>query len=251
MRSLCAWTGWVCRWWRCSRRLRPASRWRRFTPGFAIAAASMARVLLFGISVYVFFFVRGAAVSFNIVRVLFWAAVGSAVFACLDFYFQFPAPGGYGPQFIWLESGVFRRAQGVFYEASTLGNLCAFFLEMIAVALFRPRAREAGFLSRDAGGRSRIGVGAGVVLFARIAGEPRCGAGGAVVAQPEARAIGTAAGRGCRLGRGRVRAAGRHFSRFSRGPTGCGLRSRSPTFSNRRTRFFRDASTVGRFSRSS
>jgi O-antigen ligase len=107
--------------------------------GFPIAAASMARVMLFGISVYVYFFVRGASVSFNIVRVLFWAAVGSAVLACLDFYFQFPAPGGYGPQFIWLDSGVFRRAQGVFYEASTLGNLCAFFLEMIAVAMFRPR----------------------------------------------------------------------------------------------------------------
>jgi O-antigen ligase len=107
--------------------------------GLPIAAASMARVMLFGISVYVFFFVRGASVSFNIVRVLFCAAVGSAVLACLDFYFQFPAPGGYGPQFIWLESGVFRRAQGVFYEASTLGNLCAFFLEMIAVAIFRPR----------------------------------------------------------------------------------------------------------------
>jgi hypothetical protein len=110
--------------------------------GFLIAAASVARVALFGISVYVFFFVRGASVSFRIVRLMFWAAVGSALFACLDFYFQFPAPGGYGPQFIWLESGVFRRAQGVFYEASTLGNLCAFFLEMIAVALFRPRGER-------------------------------------------------------------------------------------------------------------
>jgi O-antigen ligase len=121
--------------------------------GYLIAAASLARVLLFGISVYVFFFVRGANVSFNIVRVLFWAAVGSAVFACLDFYFQFPAPGGYGPQFIWLESGVFRRAQGVFYEASTLGNLCAFFLEMIAVALFRPRGeRPVSMFAMLAGG---------------------------------------------------------------------------------------------------
>jgi O-antigen ligase len=110
--------------------------------GLPIAAGSMARVMLFGISVYVFFFVRGAAVSLNIVRVLFWTAVGSAIFACLDFYFQFPAPAGYGPQFIWLESGVFRRAQGVFYEASTLGNLCVFFLEMIAVALFLPRAER-------------------------------------------------------------------------------------------------------------
>jgi O-antigen ligase len=110
--------------------------------GLPVAAQSMARVMLFGISVYVLFFVRGSAVSFQIVRLLFWAAVGSAVFACLDFYFQFPAPGGYGRQFIWLESGVFRRAQGVFYEASTLGNLCAFFLEMIAVALFRTRTER-------------------------------------------------------------------------------------------------------------
>jgi O-antigen ligase len=110
-----------------------------FYSGVSIAAASLARTILFGISVYVFLFVRAGAVPFRIVRLLFWAAVGSAVFACLDFYFQLPAPGGYGPQFIWLDSGVFRRAQGFFYEASTLGNLCAFFLEMIAVAAFRPR----------------------------------------------------------------------------------------------------------------
>jgi len=107
--------------------------------GLPIAAASMARVMLFGISLYVFLFVRGVPVPFPIVRLLFWAATASAMFACLDFYFQFPAPAGYGPQFIWLESGVFRRAQGVFYEASTLGNVCVFFLVMIAVALSRPR----------------------------------------------------------------------------------------------------------------
>src|SRR5262249_33128343 len=46
---------------------------------------------------------------------------------------------GYGPQFVWLDSGVFRRVQGFFYEASTLGNFCVFFLVMIAVALARPR----------------------------------------------------------------------------------------------------------------
>src|SRR5207302_4425166 len=73
---------------------------------------------------------------------LYYVAVGTALFACVDFYFQFPAPAGFGPQFIWLPSGVFRRAQGVFYEASTLGNLCAFFLEMIAVLLFRPRDEQ-------------------------------------------------------------------------------------------------------------
>lgn len=110
--------------------------------GAAVAAGSLARVCLFGIGCYVFAY---AAVGpeqrhQRLAARLFWFAAGSALFACLDFYFQWPAPAGYGPQFIWLDSGVFRRAQGVFYEASTLGNLCVFFLTMSAVALVRPRS---------------------------------------------------------------------------------------------------------------
>jgi len=113
--------------------------------GWPIAAASFARVLLLGISAFVFLYVASgpgrmqAAQGFRWIRLLFWAASLSALFACVDFYLQFPAPAGFEQQFIWLETGVFRRAQGVFYEASTLGNLCAFFLVMAAVALFRPR----------------------------------------------------------------------------------------------------------------
>lgn len=113
--------------------------------GLTIATGSLARVLLFGISFYIFLYVRdgpGALESsqaLRSVRMLFLAAVLSAVFACIDFYFHFPAPAGYEQQFVWLDSGVYRRAQGFFYEASTLGNLCVFFLVMIAVALFRPR----------------------------------------------------------------------------------------------------------------
>lgn len=105
--------------------------------GFDVAAGSLARTLLFGISVYVYFYAGAPAPRLGI---LYGAAAASALFACIDFYFQFPAPAGYGAQFVWLESGVFRRAQGVFYEASTLGNFCAFFLVMIAVALSRPQA---------------------------------------------------------------------------------------------------------------
>jgi hypothetical protein len=111
--------------------------------GAVAAAGSAARVLLFGISIYVFFY--GAygpgrqADAMHSVRLLYGAAVAAALFACVDFYFQFPAPAGYGPQFVWLDSGVYRRAQGLFYEASTLGNFCAFFLVMIAVAFTRPR----------------------------------------------------------------------------------------------------------------
>jgi O-antigen ligase len=108
--------------------------------GPVIAAASAARVLLFGISIYMFFYAAFGPGSSELtrstggIRALYWAGIASALFACVDFYFQFPAPAGFGPQFVWLDSGVFRRAQGVFYEASTLGNVCAFFLVMTAVA---------------------------------------------------------------------------------------------------------------------
>ncbi|MGO9261973.1 MAG: O-antigen ligase family protein [Bryobacteraceae bacterium] len=113
-----------------------------FHSGALVAAASLARVALFGISLYVFFYTAcGPARDtdpYPQVRLLYWVAVAAALFACIDFYFQFPAPAGYGPQFVWLDSGVYRRAQGLFYEASTLGNFCAFFLVMIAVSLSRP-----------------------------------------------------------------------------------------------------------------
>jgi len=128
--------------------------------GPTIAAASLARVALFGISVYIFFYTAygpgKSAESMQWIRPLFWIAAASALFASLDFYFQFPAPAGFGAQFVWLDSGVYRRAQGVFYEASTLGNFCAFFLILIAVCWARPRAEAP--LSRKA-------LAAGGVLF--------------------------------------------------------------------------------------
>jgi hypothetical protein len=119
-----------------------------FYSGFSVAAGSLMRVLLFGIPVYVFFYSAygpEAGTRMDAVgraRTLYWFGVLSAAFACIDFYYQFPAPAGYGPQFIWLDSGVYRRAQGVFYEASTLGNVCAFFLVMIAVTLLRGPKRR-------------------------------------------------------------------------------------------------------------
>jgi len=130
--------------------------------GTSIAVASLARVLLFGISVYVLLYTATGPARYDdrdirrTTRLLFAVACGSALFACIDFYFQFPAPAGYGPQFVWLDSGIFRRAQGFFYEASTLGNFCAFFLVMICVALFR----RGGWLPC-----SRKALAAGGVLF--------------------------------------------------------------------------------------
>ena len=103
---------------------------------------SIARVCLFSIGVYVFFSACAGPrePGYNPMRLtgfLFATGVAAALFGCADFYFHFPAPEGFGQQFIWLDEGVFRRAQGLFYEASTFGNLCAFFLVMIAVAVSR------------------------------------------------------------------------------------------------------------------
>jgi len=132
--------------------------------GAEVAAGSLARVALFGIPVYVFLYAAhgpaGDFDSFRATRWLYAAAAAAALFACVDFYYQFPAPAGYGPQFVWLDTGVYRRAQGLFYEASTLGNFCAFFLVMIAVSLSRPR-------SETPVPRAAMAAG-GAVLFAAL-----------------------------------------------------------------------------------
>ena len=136
-----------------------------FYSGWEAAGGSLARVALFGISVYLFFYCSSGPArdvdAARSVRLLYMAAVVAALFACVDFYFQFPAPAGYGPQFVWLDSGVFRRAQGLFYEASTLGNFCAFFLVMIAVAF--SRAREESPVARK-----WLALGAAVFLAALV-----------------------------------------------------------------------------------
>ena len=94
--------------------------------------------------------------------------------------------------------GVYRRAQGFFYEASTLGNFCAFFLVMIAVAFSRPRDRIAGLADGARGGRRDVLRGAGALVLARIADLRRDRARGADVA---------ATGGGCASARLAVAAA--------------------------------------------
>jgi O-antigen ligase len=118
--------------------------WAAFYSGKEIAIGALARVVLFGLGVYIFAYTltgdqTDSPEPFEFVRFLFVLATGEAIFACLDFYFHWPAPAGFGPQFVWVGHGVFRRAQGLFYEASTLGNFCAFFLMFILVCLFHPK----------------------------------------------------------------------------------------------------------------
>jgi O-antigen ligase len=110
--------------------------------GASVGAQSAVRGLLFAIAPFVFLYTvagpREQRAETGLVKILFWLAVAAAAFACLDFYYQLPAPAGFGPQYVWLDSGVFRRAQGLFYDASALGNFCVFFLVVVLVALVRP-----------------------------------------------------------------------------------------------------------------
>jgi O-antigen ligase len=109
--------------------------------GVALAGASAARFVLFACGIYVYFTAsQGPGIvdrhqAKRSARWLFVIAAAAALFGCVDFVYQFPAPAGFGEQFIWLRSGVYRRAQGLFYDASALGNFCAFFLVMSVVAL--------------------------------------------------------------------------------------------------------------------
>ncbi len=111
--------------------------------GPAVAAGSLARVFLLGIGFYsLFYFAYGPvdppAQSWRWARWLYGVGAVSALYACIDFYFQLPAPAGFAEQFVRMGEGSYRRAQGVFYDAGMLGNLCAFFLVMMAIAWLRP-----------------------------------------------------------------------------------------------------------------
>jgi hypothetical protein len=67
--------------------------------GSQVALLSLARIMLFAIAPLVFFYtatqtVAGAMASMRFTRFLFRLATIAALFACADFYFQFPSPAG-------------------------------------------------------------------------------------------------------------------------------------------------------------
>jgi O-antigen ligase len=102
-----------------------------------------------------------------------------------------------------LSESVLRRAQGVFYEASTLGNLCVFFLVMIAVALLEPGGRRIASTSVLALGAvvftaalafsysrgSVAGLAVALTAFTQIGRAPKWKSAAALVACVEAGAL--------------------------------------------------------------
>ena len=72
---------------------------------------------------------------------LLWLGALSALYGIIDFYYPLPLPHPFADQFIYLKGERIRRAQGVFYEASSFGNLCAFFLSFSLFLLYSLRKR--------------------------------------------------------------------------------------------------------------
>ncbi len=119
-----------------------------FFSGPMVAAGSAARIGLLGLTAYTFFYLAcgpGRAIpADSLVRTVFCAGFVSAAFAAADFYFQLPVPARFAEQYVWLSDGVYRRAQGTFYEASTLASLCILMLALTVSAGFWRTVRTLG-----------------------------------------------------------------------------------------------------------
>lgn len=68
-------------------------------------------------------------------KFLLGVGVVAATYGIIDFYFPIPIPHPFADQYIYLDGRMIRRAQGMLYEASSFGNLSAFFLSLTFVIL--------------------------------------------------------------------------------------------------------------------
>jgi O-antigen ligase len=72
----------------------------------------------------------------GLVKFLLCVATIAALYGIIDFYLPVPIPHPFADQYIYLKGENIRRAQGIFYEASSFGNMCAFFLSLSIVVLY-------------------------------------------------------------------------------------------------------------------
>ena len=78
----------------------------------------------------------------KLLRILLILGTMTAAYGIFDFYFPIPLPHPFADQYIYLLGGSIRRAQGVFYEASSFGNLCAFYWSLCLVTMSSPIRRQ-------------------------------------------------------------------------------------------------------------
>lgn len=110
--------------------------WAFLYSGAAVGAQSLARWLLLSQGFVLLAWVAWGPRSRGcdgpgLLRLILGAALLSSAFAVVEFIYQFPATVRFSQQYIYLPEGVYRRAQGVFYDASALGNFCAMMLTLI------------------------------------------------------------------------------------------------------------------------
>ncbi len=70
-----------------------------------------------------------------LVKFLLGLGAVAAIYGIIDFYSPIPIPHPFADQYIYLGGRMIRRAQGMLYEASSFGNLSAFFLSLTLVLL--------------------------------------------------------------------------------------------------------------------
>lgn len=68
-------------------------------------------------------------------KFLLGLGVVAALYGIVDFYVSIPIPHPFADQYIYLDGRMIRRAQGMLYEASSFGNLSAFFLSLTLAIL--------------------------------------------------------------------------------------------------------------------
>jgi len=83
------------------------------------------------------------------IRFLLIVGGAAACYGIIDFYFPFQFNHPFADQYLYLQDAKIRRAQGLFYEASSFGNMCAFFLSLCLLQLYGFRKGKS--LSRLAG----------------------------------------------------------------------------------------------------
>jgi O-antigen ligase len=116
--------------------------WAFYYSGLAVGAQSAMRwVLLLSGFLVLGWIAYGPATPRGLIQVILAAALVVSIFALLDFVFQLPRTVRFSDQYIYGGSNPIRRAQGVLYDASALGNFCAMMLTLM-LALGR-RARKA------------------------------------------------------------------------------------------------------------
>ncbi len=140
--------------------------------GIPLALASGARLALLAAGILVYFWSsqgtgrESPRERDQTARWLFAVCALAALAGCVDFVFQLPAPSGFGAQYIWLDSGIYRRAQGLFYDASALGNFCSFFLTWSIASLVERHGRRPIPVLASAGG-VLLALGALLVSYSR------------------------------------------------------------------------------------